>query len=468
MLSLFIIVPVFALIAVFMLVFPKSKESMIEKRNLTSFPEFTVQSYFAGDFTRGINTWYTDTVPFRDGFKNAGNGFKGIFGITTDDSVNAVGNIKKVDKKPKPTETSKTSSVPEQSAASKPEESKPEESKPEESKAPVEESKPEETSQKDYRNEDAEYTVENGIIVVYQDGHYRGLELFGGGTGNAYVEALNTLRSKLDSKIKIYSMIAPLASEYYTPANYTDYTANQKEYFDEIAERLDKGITSIDIDTVLGKHVEEPIYCRTDHHWMPLGAYYASQEFAKAAGVDFKDLSTYKPETIPGFVGTMYAFSGGDINIKNDPEDFTYYIPDNYSKVKTDFYDTSFNFDYTGSYFKQVGDPQSNAYLTFFGGDEQIVKIRTNVKNGRKLLVVKDSYGNAEPGYYMGSFEEIYIVDMRYFNLNLVDFIEQMKISDVLFTMVTYSAFGGNADNLMDLITQNPGQTIVDGYDPND
>lgn len=469
LISLFILVPVFVIAVVFMLVIPKSTESMIEKRALASFPELTFENYFSGKLTRGVNNWYTDTVPFRDNFKNAGNSFKGLFGITTDDTVNAVGNIKKVDKNKPKSETSKP-------AESKPETSKPAgqsstpaDSKPEESQPSAEESKPEETSsQKDYRQEDAEYTVENGVIVVRQDGHYRGLELFGGGTGNAYVEALNTLRGKLDSKINMYSMIAPLASEYYTPANYDDYTLNQKEYFDDIAARLDKGITSVDIDTVLAKHVEEPIYCRTDHHWMPLGAYYACQEFARVADLDFKDLSTYKPTTIEGFVGTMYAFSGGDINIKNDPEDFTYYVPENYSQCKTDFYDTAFNFDYTGSYFKQVGDPQSNAYLTFFGGDEQIVKIRTNVKNGKKLIVIKDSYGNAEPGYYMGSFEEIYIVDMRYFDLNLVDFINQRGITDVLFTMVTYSAFGGNAENLMNLITQNPGQTIVDGYDPND
>ena len=452
LISLFIMVPVFALGFLFMLFFPKSEVSQIEKRNLAKFPEFTFESYFNGGFTAGINTWYTDTVPFRDDFKNAGNSFKGMFGITTEDTVNVIGNPIKPVKKP----VKKPASV-----TSKPAETS------EETSAQVSEGS-EETSQKNYREEDAEYTVENGVIVVKQDGHYRGLEMFGGGSGNAYVEALNTLRSKLDSKIKIYSMPAPLASEFYTPANYTDYTANQKEYFDDVASRLDSGITSIDIDSVLAKHTEEPIYCRTDHHWMPLGAYYASQEFAKAAGVDFKDLGTYKPVTISGFVGTMYAFSGGDINIKNDPEDFTYYIPDNYSKCKTDFYDTYFNFDYTGTYFKEVGDPQSNAYLTFFGGDEQIVKVRTNVKNGRKLIVIKDSYGNAEPGYYMGSFEEIYIVDMRYFNLNLVDFINQMGITDVLFTMVSYSVFGGNADNLMNLITLNQGLTIVDGYNPED
>ena len=329
------------------------------------------------------------------------------------------------------------------------------------------ESSSENITGKNYRELDAEYTVENGVIVVNQDGHYRGMEMFGGGSGDAYVDTLNTLRTKLDSSIRIYSMIAPLACQYYIPSNYEDYTADQKEYIDDnISARLSDGITAVDIVSTLGQHTEENIYCRTDHHWMPLGAYYAAQTFANAAGVDFKDISTFKAETISDFVGTMYAFSQ-DINIKNDPEDFTYYIPDNYDQCKNDFYDTSFNYDYTGSYFKQVGDPQSNAYLTFFGGDEQIVKIRTNVKNGRKLLIVKDSYGNAIPSNLTNSFEEIYIIDMRYFNLNLVDFINQLGMTDVLFTMCVFSAFGNNSYGLPDLLTQAQGQTITDNYDPN-
>ena len=323
----------------------------------------------------------------------------------------------------------------------------------------------EDITQKNYREQDAEYTVENGVVVVNQDGHYRAMELFGGGSGDAYVDSLNTLRSQLDSSVRMYSMIAPLSCEFYLPANYADYSAEQKDYFDDIAQRLDSGIQNIDLISVLGQHTGEAIYCRTDHHWMPLGAYYAAQAFANAAGVDFKELSTFTPETISGFVGTMYAFSGNDIHIKNDPEDFTYYIPDNYSECHTDFYDTSFNFDYTGSYFKEVGDPQSNAYLIFFGGDEQIVKIRTNVKNGKKLLIVKDSYGNAEAGYLMNSFEEVYIVDMRYFNLNLVRFVNDLGITDVLFTMCTFSAFGENSYELPTLLTQFPDEPIIDTYD---
>jgi len=325
-------------------------------------------------------------------------------------------------------------------------------------------SQEQQSSEEEESSDETEVSVENGVVVVHQNGHYRAMELFGGGSGNTYADALNDLRSQLDDHIRIYSMIDPLSCAFYLPEEYSDYSADQKDAFDQVAARLNDGIITVDAYSALEQHTGEEIYCRTDHHWMPLGAYYAAEAFANAAGVDFKPLNSFKPVTISGFVGTMYAFSGGDINIKNDPEDFTYYIPDNYESCKTDFYDTSFNFDYTGSYFKEVGDPQSNAYLTFFGGDEQIVKIRTNVKNGRKLMVIKDSYGNAVPGNLMNSFEEIYIADMRYFNPNLVDFINQMGVTDVLFTMATFSAFGSNADNIPTMLTQAKGETIVDHY----
>ena len=434
-----LLILVFGLIALFLMFFPHSTESQIEKRKLAQFPEFSLQSYFSGEFTKGVSTFYDDTVPYRDSFKTAGYNFKSIFGLHTEDEVKMI-NVKEVDKKPKPIETSKNETSQKPAETSKAAETSEQESQ-EESKL--------ETSQMG----DAEYTVENGIIVVKHNGHYRALELFGGGTGNTYVEALNHFHEDLGDSVKIYSMIAPLASEYYTPANYSGYTANQKEVFDSIASRLDDGIVSVDIDTVLGYHTSEDIYFRTDHHWTPLGAYYAAQEFAKAADLDFKDISTYKKNTIEGLVGTMYAFTE-DPNINNDPEDFIYYTPSNLEDCVTEHYDQDFTDMSEWGFFCDVGDPQHNAYLTFMGGDEQIVKVKTNVKNGRKLAVVKDSYGNAIPGYLFGSYEEIYVIDMRYFDLNLVDFVKEQGVTDLLFTMVTYSAVGENAEKLEGLRTQ--------------
>ena len=441
--SVFIFIIVFGLISLFLILFPRSTESQIEKRKLATFPQFSLNSYFSGEFTKNVAEFYDDTVPFRDSFKTAGYNFKGIFGLHTEDEVKMVG-VKGIDKnKPQPVEASKNETSQKPSEASKADETSKQESQ----------SSKEESKNETIQMGEAEYTVENGIIVVKHNGHYRALELLGGGTGNSYVDALNSFRKDLNDNVRIYSMIAPLASEYYTPSNYSEYTVSQKEVFDSIASRLDDGITSIDIDTVLSYHTNEDIYFRTDHHWTGLGAYYAAQKFAETAGLDFKDLSTYQKHDIEGFVGTMYAFTQ-DPNINNDPETFTYYTPSNLNQCVTEHYDTDFTNMSEWDFFCDVGDPQHNAYLTFMGGDEQIVRVKTNVKNGKKLIIVKDSYGNAIPGYLFGSYEEIYVADMRYFDLNLVDFIEDQGITDLLFTMVVYSAVGDNAEKLETLRTQ--------------
>ena len=111
----------------------------------------------------------------------------------------------------------------------------------------------------------------------------------------------------------------------------------------------------------------------------------------------------------------MYAYSQ-DTRILNDPEDFGDHIPSN--TYQTYYYDTAFNYQYDAELNPDM--PVEGSYLMFMGGDNKIVKIKTDVHNGRKLLVMKDSYGNAEIPFYTGSFEEIYVTDMRYFDCNLV------------------------------------------------
>ena len=252
---------------------------------------------------------------------------------------------------------------------------------------------------------------------------------------------------------------APTASAIYTPKNGIDYVGDQKECFDGVAEKLNAGIQSVNVVDVMKKHAEEDIYLRTDHHWQARGAYYAARTFAEAAGVPFADLSTYTEESIPGYVGTMYGFSQ-DTRILNDPDDFHYFVPA--SNYVASYYDTSFNYQYEDDLFADVDT--ANAYLKFLGGDSCIVKVDTQMKNGRKLLVIKDSFGNAEIPFYTNSFEQIYVADVRYLECNLVSFIKDMGITDVLFTMSAYSVVGDNADNIQNLIAQNAGETIADSH----
>ena len=47
--------------------FLRPDTSVVEKRSLTQFPDFTWSSFWDGSFFKGIDTWYADTYPLREG-----------------------------------------------------------------------------------------------------------------------------------------------------------------------------------------------------------------------------------------------------------------------------------------------------------------------------------------------------------------------------------------------------------------
>lgn len=296
--------------------------------------------------------------------------------------------------------------------------------------------------------------VTNGQVAVTIDGHRWGISLYGGGTGENYAKYLNEFKEKVGSNVNVFNMVVPTASAFYLPAGYEEYNASHRDSINSIANNL-VNVINIDGYAALEAKTDEYIYTRTDHHWMPLGAYYAAKAFCDVAMVPVKELSTYEPVDVEGFVGTMYAFTEYDEQIKNDPETFRYYIPS--TDYTATYYKTDFTIDEEVKFFTSifVEQPASGAYSTFMGGDQKIVKIETENKNGRKLCVFKDSYGNAEIPFFIDSFQEIYVCDVRYFDVYAPDFVKDNGITDVLFTMCTFSAVGENAEGIKNnLLTQ--------------
>ena len=364
-LSVGVMVLLFALMTLYLLLFPRSKVSQIENRNLAEFPKFSFSSYFSGSFTADIATWFDDTVPNHDGFKNMSNSIKNLFGMKMFASTGSTAKSE--------TDSTDTSAADGDTQTTTPASGTVTDSTnllqyaagrvfPAVSAA-------DEKMGRDFSAEDNS-TLEwvNSLLIVNWDNHWRCMEAFGGGGGTTYANALNDLQSKVGSGVTIWSMPAPTASAIYTPKNGIDYVADQKECFDGVTEKLNAGIQSVNVVDVMKKHAEEDIYLRTDHHWQARGAYYAARTFAEAAGVPFADLSTYTEESIPGYVGTMYGFSQ-DTRILNDPDDFHYFVPA--SNYVASYYDTSFNYQYEDDLFADVDT--ANAYLKFLGGDSCIV-----------------------------------------------------------------------------------------------
>lgn len=283
-------------------------------------------------------------------------------------------------------------------------------------------------------------------VTYHRNGHWWGVQCYGGGYNRSlYAESVNKFAEDLEGIAKVYSMVAPTNSEFYCPPGYEDINYPQLDDISYIADNLSSKVTNVDCYSVLKQHVNDDIYFRTDHHWKVIGAYYAAGQFAKAADVPFAELNeqNFEKKEIEGFIGSLYGTTGNE-NLRTDPDDFVYYVPAN--DFKCYYYDMAYNLD--GRYPFFIPQDGKNAFGTFMGSDKKIVRVETDVKNGRKLMVIKDSYGNLEIPFYMNSFEEIYVTDVRFFDLNAIDFIKREGITDVLFTMCSASATGQNCQGI--------------------
>lgn len=446
--------------AVSLIVFERPTSSVTEKRDLAEFPEFNAENLFSGKFTDGVGKWYSDTVPWRDGFKEISasiSKYKGVSlgGVTIYGGPVKVVTTTEADTEPVTSPEINPAEIDgnnEQTAADTTA-ANGEAAVSEVTSETAAEATEATTPAYDPRNEVAPGIMTNGqAIVQTSDGHYRAISLYGGGFNrDKFVSVVNDFAERLGDDVQTYVMIAPCSGEYYLPSNYQEYSASQSEDIFYIADHLSDRVINVDCVNVLREHVGEYIYTRTDHHWAPLGAYYAANEFCRAAGVESPPLETYEERVVEGFLGFLYQ-STQDGNLLNDPDTFTYYIPAN--DFKCYYYDTAYNYD--GRYPFFVQQPTSAAYQIFMGGDQKIVRIETDVKNGKKLAVFKDSYGNAEIPFYMNGYEEIYVLDIRWFDLNAEEFIREHEIDDLLFTMCSFSAGGVNCDEMEKTLTQTP------------
>ena len=438
----------FETIGIGLIVFPRSTESITEKRELKEFPELTADSYFSGEFTEGVSEWFSDTVPFRDDLTNMSTSLRELRGFRQDGiRLHNVGQVQTSDPEitlpeSKPDPVPEQTTAPQTSAALSESEKTSEPAQTE--RTEITTSAPKENEPEEINPDDSVTITNNGIAVV----GIRALMLYGGSfsVGERYAEVINKYKDALGSDVNVYSMIIPTSCEFYSPPSVAAYCASQLDNINHVYGILDNDVVAVDAYTALSSHTNEDIYLRTDHHWAPLGAYYAAQAFAKAAGVPFSDISEYEQRVVHDYVGTMYGYSG-DIVLKNNPEDFVYYVPMNVNYTTT-YYDYILQdgkiagaYDpYEGNFFIKYGDGNGMAYCTFMGGDAKIVKVSSDAGTGRKLAIFKDSYGNALPGYLMGSFDEIYVIDMRYFTHNAVEFLTENGVTDVLFANNAFHA----------------------------
>lgn len=442
--SIAVILGVIALTAVLLAVLPRPKTSELEKRELAPMPEFSAKALFSGEYFSGIAEHFSDTVPFREQLVVLNSRMKKAMGIssptfygTVDIVADDEGNS--LEETPVQTEPAQTEPVPQQTDVTVSEKTEENDSAVTETSAVSETTESEKTGIADFSN--------NGIVVdgVKMYGEDAGVMLFGGNKkqGARYAEIINKYKASLGN-VNVYSMVVPTSVEFYLPKKYSKYSSSEKESIDYIYSCLSPDVTPIDAYSKLAEHTDEYIYLRTDHHWSPLGAYYAYTAFCEALGMEYHLITDYTEKVKDGFVGSLYGYTN-DITLANAPEQFHYFLPPDVTySVQTYYYDTLAPKN-GGALFHEYVEG-ANCYGMFLGADAIHTKITTSTKNGRKIVVFKESYGNAFVPFLVNNFEEIYVIDIRYFGTNAVDYIKKIGATDVLFID---NCFAANTSSLI-------------------
>ena len=90
----------------------------------------------------------------------------------------------------------------------------------------------------------------------------------------------------------------------------------------------------------------------------------------------------------------------------------------------------------------------SSKYNCFIAGDQPYEEIHNPaITDGSSAVVVKDSYGNAFVPFLVDHYQDVYVIDFRYYSGSISQFVAQNQIDDVIF-LNNLNATG--AKNLLD------------------
>jgi len=387
----------------------RATSDLRENRAAAIRPEPSVASWLSGAFSSAFEAWYADAFPFRTTLVAVGAALERLHGPA------ALGRVELV--------RARGGDAEDPGAAS-----------PGEAEAPT-----------DAPVELIETGKAFGDFLVLGD---RAMELlrFRQGAVDTWSGAVNAFSRRLDPAVKVRALVAPSSIAFLDDERYRSLSADQAAGIRAAYAGLDPRVDRVDAHSAIGSHSDEYVYFRTDHHWTGLGAFYAYRAWCAAAGVAPLPLDAFPTSDLAGFVGTLY---GKTLNprLKANPDTVRLYEPP---------FATSFEYlRHGGARFEsgRLVDPARadtwNKYLAYFGDDWPLAVVRREGGDGRKLLVFKDSYGNALIPFLAAHFSEVHVIDPRHFQGDAVAYARTHKVDEVLFVnsfavVSYYTGFAGN------------------------
>lgn len=195
------------------------------------------------------------------------------------------------------------------------------------------------------------------------------------------------------------------------------------EIIETIYDLAGDGLRSMDLTSLFQNFADgDALYYRTDHHWTSYGAYTAYKAYMQCLGRDYPEESFFTVKEYTGFRGSTYSRSalwltpGETIQLWHG------------SAVQVETADGL----HDGPFYTQRLE-EADMYTVFLNGNQPIVRLYNENNAGKgKILVIRDSYANCLGPFLAESYEEVVMVDLRYYKLPISTLVAEEGFDNIL------------------------------------
>lgn len=279
----------------------------------------------------------------------------------------------------------------------------------------------------------------NGVYFGADDYLIEAFQLASEDVVNQNLMAINEFSKELKTSfLMVPNAVSVLSEKLPNNAPVIDQQSSIVNFFSQ----LRPDILTVNAYESLKGQAEETLYYKNDHHWTTLGAYYTFLQWANVMDLEV-DLDYEILNVTEAFDGTLSAKSGFKARSLDTIE---VYLPQTDVQYVVTYVEEQ---QKTTTVYQTDDLSGRDKYAIFLGGNHSLVKIQTTSSSENRLLVIKDSYANAFIPFLIPYYDEILVVDPRYYFDDLEELIEKERINELLYLYNVNTFFSDNSLNLV-------------------
>lgn len=262
-----------------------------------------------------------------------------------------------------------------------------------------------------YKQNDVYYGCDNKLYQEYKKPN----------NSDIVIKRVNRLSENINSDV--YFMLVP-TSIYVNNDKISKYnnSFDEGKTIDYYIDNLN--VNFIDVREIFNINKDDYLYYGTDHHWTTRGANLAYLEYCKNVGIKCQQ---YNFSVVNDkFYGTLYS------KVLDNSLEYDYIEKVNDNTNYYIYFDDDKN--HSNSLYNYKYLDEKDKYSFFLDNNHSLISIENlDTENEDSILIIKDSYANAFIPLIAPNYKYIYVIDPRYYNLSISDYINEKQIDKVLF-----------------------------------